>query len=167
MDNELQNKIDEPVKVETDWKTDTKQTDKPWLFKPGESGNPEGRPKEISITAAVRRKLNDEVLLSNGEKKKYLELMVAKIFDMALVDGDVTLIREIWRYVDGMPSQPLKFTNPLTVNEIPFTEGQFREILDAYLNSRTHERLANVPAPILISKQGRIEENLSGEDRPV
>lgn len=38
-----------PVKSEnqeTDPKTDQKQIDKPWLFKPGQTGNPKGRPKK-------------------------------------------------------------------------------------------------------------------------
>ena len=69
-------------------------------FKEGQSGNPNGRPKKgVSITDTIRQMMNEQ-----PEIKKALG---AKILDMAL-KGDITAIKTIWNYLDGMPQQSLK-----------------------------------------------------------
>jgi len=70
-------------------------------YKKGQSGNPEGRPVgSVSVTSMVKRKLQE---IPEGQKKTYLEILVSKILQKAIVDGDQQLIRAIWAYSDGMP----------------------------------------------------------------
>lgn len=72
-------------------------SDKPWLWKPGQSGNPNGRPpKGHSITDTIRAMMD--------EKPEIKKALGAKILQMA-VEGDITAIKTIWNYLDGMPLQ--------------------------------------------------------------
>lgn len=66
-------------------------------WKPGQSGNPNGRPpKGHSITETIR-----EMMSERPEIKKALG---AKIMQSA-IEGDMTAIKLIWNYLDGMPIQ--------------------------------------------------------------
>ena len=66
-------------------------------FKPGETGNPNGRPKkEHSITQTIRDMMD--------EKPEIKKALSAKILEMAM-KGDITAMKTIWQYMDGMPIQ--------------------------------------------------------------
>lgn len=68
-------------------------------FKPGQSGNPKGRPlKGYSITEAFKAMLTAE-----PEVKAQI---VQSIKDKAL-KGDPTAIKMVWEYMDGKPKQPI------------------------------------------------------------
>jgi len=93
-------------------------------WKKGQSGNPDGRPVgSISVTSMVKRKLQE---IPEGQKKTYLEILVSKILQKAIVDGDQQLIRAIWAYSDGMPRQGVDIVSE--EKEI-LTEGQIDELL--------------------------------------
>ena len=93
-------------------------------YKKGQSGNPDGRPVgSISVTSMVKRKLQE---IPEGQKKTYLEILVSKILQKAIVDGDQQLIRAIWAYSDGMPRQGVDIVSE--EKEI-LTEGQIDELL--------------------------------------
>lgn len=83
---------------------------KPYQFKKGESGNPDGRPKGsgISITTEIKKKLEE---VPEGQKATYLELLINRIFKQAIQDGDQQMIKNIWNYVDGMPQQKTDVTS--------------------------------------------------------
>jgi len=87
------------------------------LFKPGQSGNPNGRPKGagISITTAIKRELEK---IPEGQKATYLDLLVKKILKKGIIDGDNQTQKNIWNYVDGLPESTtnLKTESPLVVN---------------------------------------------------
>ena len=70
-------------------------------FTDGNPGGP-GRPAGISISKLIREKLNQVPL---GQRKLYGELLVEKILDKALVEGDNHMIKEIWHYIDGKPKE--------------------------------------------------------------
>lgn len=81
----------------------TNRDDKPWLFKPGQSGNPKGRPPGgHSITEAVK------ALMDNQPEVR--DAMVKQIVAMAL-NGDISTIRTLWAYMDGMPRQQTDITS--------------------------------------------------------
>lgn len=66
-------------------------------FKPGESGNPNGRPpKGYSITEMMK-----EMLSSKPEVKETL----GKVIITKALEGDITAIKTVWQYMDGMPKQ--------------------------------------------------------------
>lgn len=72
-------------------------------FEPGVSGNPNGRPKkEHSITQTIRDMMD--------EKPEIKKALGAKILEMAM-KGDITAIKTIWNYLDGMPLQATDITS--------------------------------------------------------
>jgi len=104
-------------------------------WKPGQSGNPKGRPKgSVSIVEAIRRKLKKmpcdcggSFYLIKGEKNQgkykcrkckkiveyekartYLDLLVDKIFKKALLDNNTKMMIDIIDRVDGKPKQFLE-----------------------------------------------------------
>lgn len=87
-------------------------------FKPGESGNPKGRPKgTVSITSEIKKRLLTFPPGQTGQKKTYLQLMVDRILQMAIVDKNEQMLKLIINYTDGMPIQKISGDpdNPLIV----------------------------------------------------
>jgi len=80
-------------------------------FQPGVSGNPAGRPKGVSITSSMKRKL--ERTAKNG--KTNLHNMVTKIHKQAL-EGDTASQKLIWNYIDGLPEMKGKVDIDTTLN---------------------------------------------------
>ena len=71
-------------------------------FKPGESGNPDGRPpKGYSITEMMK-----EMLSSDPRVKETL----GKVIITKALEGDITAIKTVWQYMDGMPKQSVELT---------------------------------------------------------
>ena len=96
-------------------KTVAKQL-KPFQFKKGQSGNPNGRPKGsgISITTEIKKKLED---IPEGQKATYLQLLISRILKKAIQDGDQNMISKIWAYIDGLPKQTIAGDkdNPISI----------------------------------------------------
>lgn len=79
----------------------------PW--QPGQSGNPDGRPpKGYSITEMMRERMYD-IDIKTG--KTYRELLVNKLFKLAIRKGDITAIKLIIQYLDGLPLQRTDVTS--------------------------------------------------------
>ena len=77
---------------------------KPW--KPGESGNPAGRPpKGYSITEMMKDLLSKKIRGKAGGMVDPREAIAISIIDKAL-RGDTAAQKLIWQYMDGMPVQP-------------------------------------------------------------
>lgn len=69
----------------------------PNQFEPGKSGNPNGRPpKGYSITEMMK-----EMLKADPDLKKAIGKTIAK----KALEGDLTAIKTLWQYMDGMPEQ--------------------------------------------------------------
>ena len=88
-------------------------------WKPGQSGNPGGRPPE---GYSLRRMLISELKRQTGAKGKKGfhakgELIVQKAVELA-IDGDPRLIREIMNRVDGYPKQPLDVSMEAEISQI-------------------------------------------------
>ena len=72
-------------------------------FVKGQSGNPAGKPKgTISITQEIKRKLAE---IPPNERKTYLQILITKILKKALLDEEEPMIKLIWNYIDGLPTQ--------------------------------------------------------------
>src|SRR3990167_10428687 len=89
--------------------TDPKQPNPPYQFQPGVSGNPNGRPKGTkSFTTKVKEALEK---IGEGNAMPYEEALIKKILHKAIVEGDPQMIKLMWNYIDGMPSQSIELRN--------------------------------------------------------
>ena len=96
-------------------------------IKKGEIRNPYGRPKKNeSITELVKKFLRSK---PKGQKRTYKEMFVERVTALAL-KGDLTAIKLIWNYLDGMPQQTI--TNNIK------TKNSILEKLDAYNPDNTN-----------------------------
>jgi hypothetical protein len=74
---------------------DKKQTDKPWLFKKGQSGNPAGKPKgTFSLKTYAQNYLKN---LTDEEKEDFMNGLPKEI---------------IWKMAEGNPKQDTGLTDP-------------------------------------------------------
>jgi len=74
----------------------------------GQSGNPAGRPKgSISVVTELKKKLEETPKEGNPEKKRYVDMLVIKVIEKALADGDVSMIKDMIDRIDGKPRQSL------------------------------------------------------------
>lgn len=117
-------------------------SDKPWLWKPGESGNPNGRPpKGHSITDTIRAMMD--------EKPEIKKALGAKILQSA-ADGDITAMKLIWNYLDGMPTQKQEVSGPegkpLKLNIISYGNNDTLQLPATPTHGQGVERLAPVPS---------------------
>lgn len=73
-------------------------------FKPGQSGNPSGRPKkDRALTAALEAELDTKI----GRKTKR-QLVATKVLSLAL-DGDMTAVKFLADRTEGLPIQRHRF----------------------------------------------------------
>lgn len=83
-------------------------------FKPGQSGNPNGRPKGQSLTAQLRAVLED----TDKKTKKEISRLVAEAIVLAARKGDVSAFREIADRTEGKPEQKKTVTENKTITVI-------------------------------------------------
>ncbi len=94
----------------------------PASFKPGQSGNPNGRPpKGYSITEWFQN-----MLASNPDVKDAIGKSIMK----KALEGDPAAQRLVWNYMDGMPQQKTDITSK--------GEG-IVPLLVRFLGEETHE----------------------------
>lgn len=72
-------------------------------FKPGQSGNPAGRPKSALISQALRQKL-DEPFPDDEHGRTYAEVIAAKMAEKA-ASGEDRAIQEVIDRVEGKAKQ--------------------------------------------------------------
>lgn len=80
-------------------------------------GNPGGgRPEgSVSVVEAIKRKLQE---VSKEKKKSYLEYLVDQIIKKGIVDGDVSMIKDIIDRVDGKALQSIEFKDKDELNSV-------------------------------------------------
>lgn len=80
-------------------------------FKPGQSGNPGGRPKAPwTMTGLIKEALEEEA--ETGQQKK--KLVAQKLAQLAL-KGDMMAIKEVNNRIDGMAQQNMKVDSEVTI----------------------------------------------------
>jgi len=94
------------------------------IWKPGQSGNPAGRPKGsgLSITTEIKRELDK---IPQGQKATNLQLLIKKILKLAIEEDDKVMIKNIWNYVDGLPKQSTEVT--LRAKPIPILGDVYKD----------------------------------------
>lgn len=86
------------------------------MFKPGQSGNPRGRPKKgYSIREHLRASMADEITIpgKNGNPDQVIAkgaFLSSKLFQLA-ASGDLAAIKLCLDNVDGPPVQKVEQTN--------------------------------------------------------
>lgn len=81
------------------------QSDKPWLFKKGQSGNPGGRPKN-TLKAFVQQMFQE---MSDEEKREWLREHKVQAID-------------IWKMGEGLPKQDIDVTADVVSKVIKLDE---------------------------------------------
>jgi len=93
--------------------------------KGGPSPNPHGRPKGAkNFTTKVKEALM--VLSEDGHQTKEA-LLVNKVLEKAIVDGDTQMLKLMWNYFDGMPTQ--KIEAEVDNKDSSLTEEQKQQLL--------------------------------------
>ena len=109
----------------------------PHKFKPGQSGNPNGRPKgAVSLVKMIREKL---VEVPPGQKKSYAEgLIDATLRDAIQKDGQSRKL--CWEYVDGKAISRIAGAEggPLQV-EVEVTDEQSRNFARVALDAAAED----------------------------
>lgn len=105
-------------------------------FKPGESGNPNGRPKGVrNLSTILRDMLQEEIEVNiDGVKsrKQFQEVIIRKLLKKAN-DGDIRAIMEIFDRTEGRPKQELEQSGGTSITVkwdqslIPSTESPQQE----------------------------------------
>lgn len=76
-------------------------------FQPGQSGNPAGRPKSITLSEALRRELAKQAPAREGEEAtgETLAEQIARVLCQAAAGGSVRAVQEIGDRTEGRPRQ--------------------------------------------------------------
>lgn len=93
--------------------TDTEQITtnyKPWLFKPGESGNPNGRPKDTPETKLVRKAAKQIIEEYKQALSEALPLIQPVLIAKA-IEGDISAIKEVHDRTMDKSKQPTDITS--------------------------------------------------------
>lgn len=89
-------------------------------FKPGQSGNPGGRPKRTWNWAKLfEQAVEEELTTKDGTMTEQAKQFIVKKLVRMAVDGDISAVKEIINRMDGMPRQSTEIGGmnggPLTV----------------------------------------------------
>jgi len=77
---------------------------KPW--KPGQSGNPKGRPSKKACLTTLLKKEIERICPDDKKGRTWKELIVLSTMQLA-IRGNSTALREVWARVDGNVTQSL------------------------------------------------------------
>lgn len=84
-------------------------------FKPGQSGNPGGRPKKEWTWAGLLEAVGEETEIKSGQKFKDL---VSKRMWVDAVNGSLGAQKEIMNRMEGMPKQPTEHSADQVLQEV-------------------------------------------------
>jgi hypothetical protein len=90
-------------------------------FKPGESGNPNGRPKKGDSWADILKEALSEEVDYKGDKKTYKRL-IAEVLRKHALKGDPRHLQMIMDRMDGKPNQKIEAEGDIKINS-PMAEA--------------------------------------------
>jgi len=98
------------------------------LFKKGQSGNPNGRPKGVPLMSTILKKMLQEIVKDktgkpmeiNGIKMSYQQAVTLGLLNSG-VKGNVLAIQEIFNRVDGKQGAGLNLGEDNEIDEIKIT----------------------------------------------
>lgn len=124
---------------------------------PGNTANPGGRPKgTFSLSTMLRDALQDIYVDPKTKKKTpYAVLLIQRMLDKAIADGNEKMIREIWDRIEGKSVQPINLGgqagNPLQFMEVdPETQAKIVAMQARWFTEEKKPRtkVATVPQPV-------------------
>jgi hypothetical protein len=86
--------------------------DTPTAFKPGQSGNPAGRPKSITLSEALRLELA-KMLPGDTHERTFAEVIAQQLV-RAAATGNILAAKEIADRTEGRPKQAVDMTMNVT-----------------------------------------------------
>jgi len=97
-------------------------------FKKGVTGNPNGRPKgSYSIVEMIKKKLQE---MPEGKDKTYGEYFVEQIMKKAVIEGDVTMMKDLTDRIDGKPRQNIGLDGGEEGKELVISWLPYKSITD-------------------------------------
>ena len=109
-------------------------------YKPGQSGNPKGRPKlGESLTDILRTKLEEiweikDDATGRTRKVQLREIVANKLLLRAVVEDSDDLLKYLFDRVDGKPTQPISAGGPVNEALDPDISPEERKRLQAEMD---------------------------------
>ena len=99
-----------------------------WAFQPGQSGNPNGRPKSITVSDALRRALKEV----NSDGRTIAEVICDQLLHLAIKGRGHIKIRAIQEIVDRVEGKPRQSVEVL----VPKSEiDRYESLIEQYLQA--------------------------------
>jgi len=130
--------------------------DKRGHYLKGHSGNPKGKPKgSISITAMIKAMLG---VTPEESKVTYAESLIKSILKKAIIEGDATMQKAIWAYIDGLPKENIGITNETE------DKNELRNLL-ANADKQTRKQFIDSYRAVVSAKGSSISVQPDNDDR--
>jgi hypothetical protein len=120
----------------------------PYRFKPGQSGNPDGRPKYALLSKAYKHQL-EAVCETDPQRRTYAEVIAETLAKQA-AKGNIAAAAELCDRVEGRPRQAISV-------------GREEDYVDTY---NIIERLVGRGTRALAAGEAEGSSEASGEDAP-
>lgn len=95
-------------------------------FRKGDKNiNRRGAPKkEWTMSQLIREALEESRVVFGGKREMTKKLLVQRLLDKALIEGDMVAIKEINNRLDGLPVQPIdqNVTGKLVIEEVKYND---------------------------------------------
>lgn len=99
------------------------QTERPWLWKPGQSGNPRGRPRKGNAVAELLRDALEKIpeaervlAEKSGRKARILAEIIRERLELEIIKGNLKAIELYMNRVEGKPRATLTVEGQLDHN---------------------------------------------------